>query len=256
MRLSGKIAVVTGAASGFGRATAELFAKEGARVVVADRDAERAEETARLVQAAGSQAEVVVADIATPEGADLAIRRCLARFEGIDILVNNAGIADSTMGDTWNVGDETWDRILRVNLKSVFLCSRAAINAMLPRNGGSIVSVASIAASSPVGGAAYAASKGGIRSYTIQVARELAKKRIRVNCVSPGYMRTPMSLGVRQGLSPAQQEERMAAMAKRVPMGREGAALDIANAILYLASDDACYVTGQELVVDGGYLVR
>jgi NAD(P)-dependent dehydrogenase (short-subunit alcohol dehydrogenase family) len=256
MRLSGKIAVITGAASGFGRATSVRFAEEGARVVVADLHAERAEETASLVKKAGSQAEIVVGDIATREGAELAISTCLARFGGIDILVNNAGIASHRMTDTWNVSDEDWDRILRVNLKSVFLCSRAAINAMLERNGGSIVNLASIAASAPVGGAAYAASKGGMLSYTRQAARELAKKGVRMNCVSPGYMRTPMSTGAHQGVSAQEQEERMTWFAKRTPMGRTGEALDIANAILYLASDEACFVTGQEVVVDGGYLVR
>src|SRR5437762_2548009 len=135
MRLSGKTAVITGAGSGFGRATSVRFAEKGARVVVADLDAARAEETAGLVKKAGGPAEIVVADIATKEGAELAIGKCLARFNAIDVLVNNAGIADNRMTDTWNVSDETWDRFLRVNLKSVFLCSRAAISAMLERNG-------------------------------------------------------------------------------------------------------------------------
>jgi 3-oxoacyl-[acyl-carrier protein] reductase len=256
MRLKGRIAVITGGASGFGRAASVRFAEEGANVVIGDLDAARSEETAGLVRAAGGTAELVQADVGTAAGAEAVISRCLARFGRLDVLVNNAGIADSAMSDTWNVAEETWDRILRVNLKSVFLCSRAAIAAMLKGDGGSIVNIASIAASAPVGGAAYAASKGGMLSYTRLVARELAKRNIRVNCVSPGFMRTPMSTGENQGTSPEEQERRMASFAQRAPIGRAGQAVDIANAILYLASDEARYVTGQELVVDGGYLVR
>ena len=256
MRLSGKAAVITGAASGFGRATAIRFAEEGANVVVADLDARRGEETVALVRPSGVAAELVVGDIATQAGAEAAVQPCLKQFGRIDILVNNAGIADSAMTNTWNVAEEVWDRILRVNLKSVYLCSRAAIPAMLERGSGSIVNLASIAASAPVGGAAYAASKGGMLSYTQLVARELAKRGVRVNCVSPGYMRTPMSTGESQGATPEEQEQRMAGFAKRVPMGAAGTVLDIANAVVYVASDEAGYVTGQEIVVDGGYLVR
>ncbi|MGH7338832.1 MAG: SDR family NAD(P)-dependent oxidoreductase, partial [Myxococcota bacterium] len=138
----------------------------------------------------------------------------------------------------------------------VYACSKAAIPVMLERGGGSVVNVASIAASVSVGGSAYAATKGAILSYTRQVARELADRGVRVNCVSPGFMRTPMSTGERLGLSPEQQDQRIAAFGERVPMRRAGSVDDIANAILYLASDDAAYVTGQEIVVDGGYLVR
>ena len=146
--------------------------------------------------------------------------------------------------------------MIRVNLRSVYACSKAAIPVMLERGRGSVVNVASIAASSPVGGSAYAATKGAILSYTRQVARELAERGIRMNCVSPGFMRTPMSTGERTGLSLQEQDARIAAFGERVPMRRAGSVDDIANAILYLASDDAAYVTGQEIVVDGGYLVR
>jgi NAD(P)-dependent dehydrogenase (short-subunit alcohol dehydrogenase family) len=127
---------------------------------------------------------------------------------------------------------------------------------MLERGGGSIVSVASIAASCAVGGAAYGATKGGILSYTRQVSRELAARGVRLNCVSPGYMRTPMSTGERKGATPEEQEAAMARFGRLVPMERAGSVLDIAEAIVYLASDESRYVTGQEIVVDGGYLVR
>ena len=256
MRLEGRIAIVTGGSSGFGRATAERFAAEGARIVVADLDEEGGAETCRRVAAAGSVAELVVGDISTVAGGRRAVERALARFGGLDALVNNVGIAQSDLRDSWNTSEETWDRVIRVNLRSVYACSKAAIPVMLERGRGSVVNVASIAASSPVGGSAYAATKGAIRSYTRQVAHELADRGVRMNCVSPGFMRTPMSTGERLGLSPQQQDARIAAFGERVPMGRAGSVDDIANAILYLTSDESAYVTGQEIVVDGGYLVR
>jgi 3-oxoacyl-[acyl-carrier protein] reductase len=154
------------------------------------------------------------------------------------------------------VPEETWDRVLQVNLKSVYACSRAAIPAILDAGGGAIVNVASIAASVCVGGSAYAATKGAILSYSRHVGAELARRGVRVNCVSPGYMRTPMSTGERQGLTEEEQEERIQGFARLVPMKRAGSVDDIANAILFLASDEAAYITGQEIVVDGGYLVR
>jgi NAD(P)-dependent dehydrogenase (short-subunit alcohol dehydrogenase family) len=256
MKLEKKIAIVTGGSSGFGRATAERFAHEGARVVIADLDEQGGNETCRRVAAAGADAELVVGDISALDGARRAVERAVTRFGGLDVLVNNAGIAQTDLKDTWDASEDVWDRVIRVNLRSVYACSKAAIPVMLERGRGSIVNVASIAASSPVGGSAYAATKGAILSYTRQVARELADRGIRMNCVSPGFMRTPMSTGERIGLSAEQQDARIAAFGERVPMGRAGSVDDIANAILYLASDEAAYVTGQEIVVDGGYLVR
>ena len=256
MRLRDKIAIVTGGSSGFGRTAAVRFAEEGARVVVADLDEPWGEETLSQVEKAGSEGALVVGDIATAEGAERVVERTIERFGGLDILVNNAGIAQSGDGDTWDSSEETWDRVLRVNLKSVFLCSKFAIPRMLERGGGAIVNVASIAASCSVGGAAYGAAKGGILSYTRQVSRELAARGVRVNCVSPGYMRTPMSTGERLGATPEEQEAVMEQFADLAPMGRPGTTLDIADAIVYLACDESGYVTGQEIVVDGGYLVR
>jgi len=256
VRLSDRIAIVTGGSSGFGRATAVRFAEEGARVVVADLDEEWGNETIALVEAAGGEGSLIVGDIATAEGAGRAVEYAVERFGALHILVNNAGIAQNVDGDTWDSSEETWDQILRVNLKSVFLCSRAAIPHLLARGGGAVVNVASIAASCAVGGAAYGATKGGILSYTRQVSRELAARNVRINCVSPGYMQTPMSTGERRGATPEEQAAALAQFGKLVPMGRPGSAQDIAEAIVYLASDESRYVTGQEIVVDGGYLVR
>jgi NAD(P)-dependent dehydrogenase (short-subunit alcohol dehydrogenase family) len=256
MRLRDKVAVITGAGSGFGRATAARFAEEGARVVIADVNESGAEETAALARGTEAEAEVVVADIATRDGAHELVARARDRFGGVDILVNNAGISQREGDDTWDCDDETWDEIIRVDLKSVYLCTKAAVPSMLERGRGSVVNITSIAAACRIGGAAYAAAKAGILGYTCQVAGELADRNVRVNCVSPGLMRTPMSTGERKGLSPEQQEERIAGFGKLVPMRRAGMPTDIAEAVLYLASDEAGYVTGRELVVDGGYLVR
>ena len=258
MRLEGKISLITGGASGFGREAARRFAEEGATVAVADLDEKHGRESlAELESTGGRPGLLIIADISTQAGARQAIERTVERFGRIDVLLNNAGIADAMRSDTWDADEETWDRVLRVNLKSVYLCSRLAIQDMLKRKAaGSIVNTASIAASAPVGGAAYAASKGGMLSYTRLVARELAARGIRMNCVSPGFMRTPMATGEHRGASREEQERVMEYFSQRTPMGFPGSVLDIANAMVYLASDEARFVTGQELVVDGGFLVR
>jgi NAD(P)-dependent dehydrogenase (short-subunit alcohol dehydrogenase family) len=254
-RLDGKVAVVTGGASGFGRATALLFAAEGARVTIADRDAERAKSAAEEIVAAGGEADVVVGDVSDGAVARDIVAQTVARFGALQVLVNNAGIVqERPAAGSWDMEEEAWDRLLRVNLRSVYVCSRAAVPAMHEAGGGSIVNVASIAASVSVGGAAYAAAKGGMLSYTRHVAVELAPL-VRMNCVSPGYMWTPMSSGVRSGLDAAQQEERREFLASMSPMGRVGSEEDIARAILYFASDDSAFVTGRELTVDGGHTV-
>jgi len=255
MRLQGRIVIVTGASSGFGRAIALRVAREGANVVIADLDEIGGKETASLVLDAGAQVELVVGDIATEHGAAHAAERALARFGTIDALVNNAGIAPGDGKDSWNAPEERWDRVIRVNLKSVYLCARAVIPTMIAKGGGSIVNIASIAATRAVSGASYAAAKAGMLGYTHQVAAELAARGVRVNCVSPGYMRTPMSTGERMGLDQAAQDARVEGFGKLVPMQRAGSVDDIAAAVAYLTSDDAAYVTGQEIVVDGGYLV-
>jgi NAD(P)-dependent dehydrogenase (short-subunit alcohol dehydrogenase family) len=255
VRLDGRIVIVTGASSGFGRAAAIRVAEEGGTVAIADLDEGGGVETVALVEKAGGEAELVVADIATESGARRTLDSTLARFGTVDVLVNNAGIASGLFEDTWDAPEEKWDRIIRVDLKSVYLCSRAVIPVMLAKGRGSIVNVASIAATRSVGGSPYAAAKAGILGYTRHVAAELAARGVRMNCVSPGFMRTPMTTGERLGLDETAQEERLAAMGRRVPMQQTGTVQDIAAAIAYLASDDAVYVTGQEIVVDGGYLV-
>jgi NAD(P)-dependent dehydrogenase (short-subunit alcohol dehydrogenase family) len=255
-RLEDKVAIITGAASGFGRATALRFAGEGAQVVVVDLDESGGAETVEAIRREGSDGRLLVGDVSTLDVARRAVELAIEQFGTVDVLVNNAGIAQGDDRDTWDTTEETWDRLLRVNLRSVYVCSKAAIPAMLSSGGGSIVNVASIAASVCVGGAAYAAAKGAIVSYTRHVARELARRGVRVNCVSPGFMRTPMTTGERLGLDETEQDARMLEFARRVPMRRMGAMDDIAEAILFLAGDESGYITGQELIVDGGYVVR
>jgi NAD(P)-dependent dehydrogenase (short-subunit alcohol dehydrogenase family) len=252
-RLEGKVAVVTGGASGFGRTIAVRFVHEGARVVVVDVDEPRGRE---VVAELGDAARLLVGDVSNFEVANEAVAVARAEFDGLDVLVNNAGIVQGDDRDTWDTSEAMWDRVLQVNLRSVYVCSKAAIPVMIAARSGAIVNIASIAASVCVGGAAYAAAKGGIVSYTRHVGRELATKGVRMNCVSPGFMRSPMTTGERLGLDDDAQEERLAAFAKFVPMKRMGAMDDIADAVLFLASDEASYVTGQELIVDGGYVVR
>jgi len=255
-RLDGKVAIVTGAASGFGRATATLFAREGADVVIGDLDGAGARDTVDRITSNGARAEHLVGDVSTAEMARSLVDRARSSFGKLDILVNNAGIAQPSQVDTWSVDEAEWDRMIATNLRSVYVCCRAAIPAMLDAGRGAIVNLSSISVHVSVGGSAYCATKGGMLSYTRATAAELAAQDIRVNCVSPGIMRTPMSTGERMGLSAGEQEERIAAMGSSVPMGRCGSVDDIAHAVLFLASDDAGYVTGQEIIVDGGYVVR
>jgi NAD(P)-dependent dehydrogenase (short-subunit alcohol dehydrogenase family) len=255
-RLEGRVAIVTGASSGFGRATSIRLASEGARVLAADLDEAGGRDTVGLVGQIGGESDLFIGDIATEAGASAVVKRTLDLFGTVDILVNNAGIApEGADGRTWDVPEDSWDRLIRVNLKSIYLCTRAAVPTMIAKGKGAVVNVASIAATRTCSSAAYAAAKSGILGYTLQVASELGPLGVRINSVSPGFMVTPMSTGERRGLSAEESRARLEEMGRKSPMGRMGEADDIAAAIAYLASDDAKYVTGQELVVDGGYLV-
>ena len=254
-RLAGKVAVITGAGSGFGRATAQLFAAEGARVLIADIDESAACAAADEIVQAGGTAEPFAGDVSEGRVAEGMVKHAVHRLGGLHVLVNNAGIVQHRpQAGSWTIPEDEWDRVLRVNLRSVYVCTRSAIPAMREGGGGSIVNIASIAASVSVGGVAYAAAKGGMLSYTRHIAVEVAPL-VRVNCVSPGYMWTPMSTGERSGFTAPQQDERRSMLAAMSPMGRVGSAQDIANAILYLADEESAFVTGQEVVVDGGHLV-
>lgn len=253
MRLEGKVAIVTGGGSGLGEAIAIRFAEEGAVVSIVDVDQAGGERVVAAISAAGSTASFTAADISNAEGARAAVLTTVDRYGGLDILVNNAGLAAQTLEDSWNVGEEEWDRLIAVNLKGVYMCGKYAIPEIKKRGGGAIVNIASISGTIAVGGVHYTASKGGVVMITKSLAVELARDNIRVNAVGPGFMITPMSTGVRDGMNEAEQKARIEGFAANIPAGRCGEPVEVANTALFLASDEASYVTGQLICVDGGF---
>ena len=244
-RVAGKTAVVTGAGSGIGRATAVRLAQEGARVVVTDIDAPSGGETAAMICGAGGQAFFIRADVAASRDVQALMAAASERLGHIDILHNNAGVAvRHTVAEQ---DEEGWDRCLSVNLKGVFLCSKYAIPHMRER-GGSIIHTASVTGIVGVRNrAAYSATKGAIVILTRNMALDYAPYRIRVNCVCPGFTRTALIGRL------LEDPERTRRLAEMHPLGRLGTPEDIANAVLFLASDEASWVTGQALAVDGGF---
>ena len=250
-RLEGKVAIVTGAASraegvGNGKAMAILFAREGAKVVVVNRSAERAEALAGEIAEAGGAATVFAGDMTKPDDADAMVRAAEDRYGRLDILVNNVGI--SGPGTAEEVVEEDWDRVIGTNLKSAMLATRAALPAMKRAGGGSIINISSIAGArgliSNVGAAAYATSKAGLHGFTYSVAADFALDGIRCNCIIIGSVDTPMVAHMG-----AEAHQRRVTM---VPLGTPGTAWDIAWGAVYLASDEARWVTGVFLPIDGG----
>jgi NAD(P)-dependent dehydrogenase (short-subunit alcohol dehydrogenase family) len=259
-RLAGKIALVLGAGQtpgdtiGNGRATAVLFAREGARVVAVDRRMPAAEETVAQIRGEGGEATAVEAD-ATRE-AEALISLCVTRHGRIDVLHNNVGIGGGDAGPA-HVTEEDWDRILAVNLKSVVFPCKHVLPVMRAQQGGSIINVSSIAAVCSTGIVAYKTSKAGINAYTQSLAVGNAKYGIRANVIMPGLIDTPMAI---EGISKATGMPKPELIRQRdaqVPLGgRMGTAWDVAYAALYLASDEARFVTGVALPVDGGQSAR
>jgi NAD(P)-dependent dehydrogenase (short-subunit alcohol dehydrogenase family) len=260
-RVEGKVAIVNGAGSsgpgwGNGKAAAVLYAREGARVVCVDLRREAAEETVEIIRGEGGAAVAVAGDSAEAATARDAVAAALERFGGLHILHNNVGIVSPA--PTAEADEAEWDRVIRVNQRSYFLACKHAIPAMLAGGGGAIVNIASIAAIGWFGVpyASYAASKAAIVGFSRHIALEHAARGIRSNAILPGLMDTPM---IREPLAQAYGGSVEAMLAKRsaqCPMGFMGNAWDVAHAALFLASDEARYITGAELVVDGGITLK
>jgi NAD(P)-dependent dehydrogenase (short-subunit alcohol dehydrogenase family) len=248
MRLAGKVALVTGGASGMGRSEATIFAREGARVVVGDVLEAEGKETAAAIAAAGGQARFLRLDVTREADWQEAVRATVAAFGKLDVLVNNAGISGSIAPDEFDTA--AWDTLMAVNAKGVFLGMKHAAPAMRQAGGGSIVNISSISGFTGQDRIhmGYNASKGAVRIMTKSAAVQLARDGIRVNSVHPGLL-PPMRTS-RVSADPAWREK----MVRAVPLRREGRVEEVAHAVLFLASDEASYITGTELVVDGGYL--
>ena len=253
-RLAGKVALVTGAGVGIGRAIAVLFAREGAKVGVNYHHSEAgARETLRQVEEAGSQGLLLPADVSRSAEARALVGRLVERFGGLDVLVNNSGIGTAKSPDrVADILEEDWDRVLAVNLKGMMLASKYALPVMIGRGGGSIVNISSIRGllGNPAL-ASYCASKGGVVLLSRQMALDYGPHGMRVNCVCPGFVGTGMLRGyIGRQADPAAAEREFAAMS---PMERIGRPEEIAAAVLFLASEQASFVTGVALPVDGGY---
>jgi dihydroanticapsin dehydrogenase len=249
MRFEGKRAVITGAASGIGRATARLLSGEGADVVLADVNEPGITETAALVKAAGGRATAIAADVSAPEAVRDLVERAAGVMGGLDIIINVAGIQRSAAVEETEA--DSWDQQFAANVRSVFLMAKYAVPLMRAAGGGAFVAVASIAALKGISGlTAYSASKGAIVSFTRTLAVEVAHDNIRVSCLCPGWVDTPFNDPVVTFMGG--REAHSAMVAGEVPLGRQGQPPEMAEALAFLASDAASYLTGQAIVVDGG----
>jgi NAD(P)-dependent dehydrogenase (short-subunit alcohol dehydrogenase family) len=247
-RLHGKVALITGGGSGIGRVSALRFAGEGARVVVVDFDEPSGRATVDQVRAAGGEAEFTRADVARGEDVAAAIGVAERRFGGLHVLFNNAGIFPDADGSVLETDDATFDRVIAVNLKGVFLGCKHGIPALLRSGGGSIINTASFVAvmGSATAQSAYTASKGGVLALTREIAIEFARRGIRANALCPGPVNTPLLQSLLA--DPAARARRLV----HLPMGRLAEAEEIANAALFLASDESSYINGATFLVDGG----
>ncbi len=252
-RLAGKVAIVTGAASGIGKATAMLCAREGASVVLADISDSEGCEVERQIRNAGGEATFIHSDVSKEPDVQNLIRQTIEKHRKLDILVNNVGIL--LEGSITTTSPEDWQRVLDINLNSVYLCCRFSIPEMVKTGSGAIVNISSIQAISGFhNSAGYAASKGAILSLTRQTAREYAGLGIRINSISPGIIETPIFGKAME--SPSGREGLEERWSKQIPVGHYGLPEDIAFAAVYLVSDEASFITGANLVIDGGLSMR
>jgi len=253
MRLEGKVAIVTGSSSGLGRATAILFAKEGAKVVVnADRNVAGAEETVRTIKEAGGEAFFVQASVASSDDCKRLVKAAIDTYGRLDVLVNNAGV--EIRGGILSLSEEDWDKMLAVDLKGIFLCSREAIPEMIKVGGGSVVNVASVLSFDVVPErAAYVAAKGGAIQLTKSIALDCAQYNVRCNAVAPGFFHTPM---LEQSMTDSgDYEGTHKELMNRSVFHRGGRPEELAYAALFLASDESSFTTGAVLHSDGGWFL-
>ena len=253
MRVAERVTVITGAGSGIGQAMATLFAREGARILAADVNGSAAEATAATIIAAGGVCEARQVDVIEPEQVRGMIERAVELYGRVDILCNNAGIGSTT--DVIDCEPDDWDRVMTVNVKSVYLGCKYVLPHMIRQGSGVIVNTASVAGMvGLVKRASYSASKGAVIALTRQVAMDFVEHGIRVNCVCPGTVDSPwVGRLLNQADDPAAAR---ASLVARQPMGRLGTPEEVAAAALYLASDDAAFITGTSLVIDGGLTAR
>ena len=247
-RLEGKVAIVTGAGSsgpgvGNGRATATLFAREGAKVLLVDITEERAAETMEMIQAEGGVASTVPADVTRAADCERMVETCIERYGRLDILDNNVGI--SRRGTVVEVSEEDWDHIMAVNVKTIVMASKFAIPRMMEAGGGSIINISSIAGLRAHSSTPYTASKAAVIGLTISMAADHGPDGIRTNCIAPGLVYTPM-------VAPRMDDDLRQIRSSSAPLRTEGTAWDIGNAALFLASDEARWINGVVLPVDAG----
>ena len=246
MPLAGRIALVTGASQGIGRACALQLAKEGAAVALVARNQEKLEQVKQEITAVGGQAQVFVADLAEEEQVKSAFKAAIAQFGKLEILVNNAGVTRDQLIMRMKRAD--WDTVINTNLTSAYLCIQQAISSMLKQRWGRIINVTSIfGQTGQAGQANYAASKAGLIGLTMAIAREVASRSITCNAVAPGFIETAMT----SGLSDEFKQHALG----MIPLGRIGTSEDVAQAVAFLASDQAAYITGHVLNVNGGMLM-
>lgn len=243
MKLAGKVALVTGAAQGIGKAVALLLARNGADIIVSDINLEKAEETANEIKSIGRKALAVKGDVANWNDVERMVEVILEKFAKIDILVNNAGITRDKL--VLRMTEEDWDAVLDVNLKGTFHCTKAVVRHMAKQRSGKIVNIASVVGEmGNAGQANYSASKAGVIGLTKTIAREFAQRGININAIAPGYIETPMT----EVLPEKAKEE----LKKLIPMERLGKPEDVAEAVLFLVSEESNYITGHVLNVNGG----
>lgn len=253
MKLENKVALITGGGSGIGRATALRFAREGAQIIVADVEAEGAQRLVAEIEQAGGRADSVTGSVAERADAERMVQAALQKFGRLDILINNAGITRDALtvrikdGQVRMMTDEQWDAVLDVNLKGTFLCAQAALIPMMQQKYGRIVNTASVGALGNIGQANYSASKAGVIGLTKTLSLEVARHNITVNAVAPGAVKTRMTATI--------PEKLMNDMIARIPLQRMAEPDDIAAVHTFLASNDAAYITGQVIWVDGGLTV-